>query len=62
MGKTAGADRQKGKMTYPAVLGLEESKKIQSELVRSAIHSLKKFERRAEPLRQLAQYIIERKK
>lgn len=62
MGKTAGADKQKGKMTYPAVLGLEESKKVQSELVSSAIHSLEKFDQRAEPLRHLAQYIIERKK
>jgi geranylgeranyl diphosphate synthase type II len=62
MGKTAGADKQKGKTTYPAVLGLEKSKKVQSELIKSAIHSLEKFDRRAEPLRQLAQYIIERKK
>lgn len=62
MGKKAGADEQKGKTTYPAVLGLEKSRKIQSELVKSAIHSLKKFDQRAEPLRQLAQYIIERKK
>ena len=62
MGKTAGADKQKGKMTYPAVLGLEESKRVQSELVSSAIHSLEKFDQRAEPLRHLAQYIIERKK
>ncbi len=62
MGKTAGADNQKEKTTYPGVLGLEESRKIQSELVKAAIQSLKKFDQRAEPLRQIAQYIIERKK
>ena len=62
MGKTAGADEQKGKMTYPSVLGLEKSKKMQSELVNSAVDSLKEFDRGAEPLRQIAQYIIERKK
>jgi geranylgeranyl diphosphate synthase type II len=62
MGKKAGADTEKGKTTYPAVLGLEKSRKIQSELVQSAIRSLKNFDHKAEPLRQLAQYIIERKK
>lgn len=62
MGKTAGADKQKGKTTYPAVLGLEKSKKIQSELIASAIRALDKFDEKAEPLRQIARYIIERKK
>lgn len=62
MGKRAGADEQKGKMTYPAVLGLNESKRIQSELVQTAVLDLQEFGTRAEPLRQIARYIIERKK
>ena len=62
MGKQAGADEQKGKMTYPAVLGLNESKRIQSELVQTAVQDLQEFGSRAEPLRQIARYIIERKK
>lgn len=62
MGKQAGADEQKGKMTYPAVLGLKESKIIQSELVQTAVLDLQGFGTRAEPLRQIARYIIERKK
>ena len=62
MGKRAGADEEKGKMTYPAVLGLNESKKIQSELVETAVQGLWEFGSRAEPLRQIARYIIERKK
>jgi geranylgeranyl diphosphate synthase type II len=62
MGKQAGADEQKGKMTYPAVLGLNESKRIQSELVQTAVLDLQEFGSRAEPLRQIARYIIERKK
>ena len=62
MGKRAGADEEKGKMTYPAVLGLNESKRIQSELVQTAVLDLQKFGSRAEPLRQIARYIIERKK
>ncbi len=62
MGKQAGADEQKGKMTYPAVLGLNESKRIQSELVQTAVLDLQEFGSRAEPLRQIARYIIKRKK
>ncbi|MBC8176531.1 MAG: polyprenyl synthetase family protein [Desulfobacteraceae bacterium] len=62
MGKKAGADEQKGKMTYPAVLGLNESKRIQSELVQTAVLDLREFGSRAEPLRQIARYIIKRKK
>ena len=62
IGKTIGADEQKGKMTFPSVLGLSKSKEIQSEQVQAAIHALDAFDERAEPLRQIARYIIERKK
>ncbi|MCD6306092.1 MAG: polyprenyl synthetase family protein [Deltaproteobacteria bacterium] len=62
MGKQAGADEKKGKMTYPAVLGLDESRRIEEELVQGAIEELRAFDVRAEPLRSIAQYIIKRKK
>ena len=62
MGKRAGADEQKGKMTYPAVVGLDRSKAIQQELVHAAIQDLEELGSRAEPLRQIARYIIERRK
>jgi geranylgeranyl diphosphate synthase type II len=62
MGKTTGSDEQKGKITYPAVVGLSRSKVIQSELVEEAIESLRAFDRSADPLRQIARYIIARKK
>lgn len=62
MGKRVGADEEKGKMTYPAVLGLEPSKTIQSDLVQAAVQELREFDSRAEPLRQIARYIIERKR
>ena len=62
LGKKAGADEKKGKITYPLVLGLKKSKEIQSELVKAAVESLRAFDHRAEPLRLIAQYIIERKK
>jgi len=62
MGKRSGADEKMGKMTYPAVLGLDPSKTIEQELVQGAIEALREFDHRAEPLRRIAQYIIERKK
>ncbi|MCP4668050.1 MAG: polyprenyl synthetase family protein [Deltaproteobacteria bacterium] len=62
MGKTAGADAQKGKATYPAVMGLAASKEMQSQLVEEAIESLRIFDQAADPLGAIARYIIERKK
>jgi len=62
MGKRAGADAEKGKMTYPAVLGLDRSKEIQRDLILGAIEDLQPFDGKAEPLRGIARYIIERKK
>ena len=62
IGKMVGADEQKSKITYPTVVGLSRSKEIQSELIEGAIDSLRAFDHRAEPLRRIARYIIERKK
>jgi len=62
MGKKAGSDEQKRKNTYPSVYGMERSKVILKESVDAAINSLKRFGNSADPLRQIADYIIERKK
>lgn len=62
MGKRAGSDEQKRKNTYPSVYGMERSKVILKESVDAAINSLKRFGNSADPLRQIAGYIIERKK
>jgi geranylgeranyl diphosphate synthase type II len=62
LGKTVGADRQKGKTTYPSLIGLSRSKEIQAQLIETAILSLEAFDRGADPLREIARYIIERKK
>jgi geranylgeranyl diphosphate synthase type II len=61
MGKGIGSDKERGKITYPSVFGTTESKTIQKELITNAIDSLKRFDTRAEPLRDLARYIINRK-
>lgn len=61
LGKKVGSDARLGKITYPAVLGLRRSKEIQRELVERAIEFLKLFNDRADPLRYIAWYTIERK-
>jgi len=62
MGKAIGTDRQHEKSTYPSVLGLEASKKFARNLVQNALKALENFDKKAEPLRALATYIVERKR
>jgi len=62
MGKPAGSDIERGKNTYPAIHGMEKSKIILREIIDNAIETLEAFKERAEPLRQIAEYIIERRK
>lgn len=61
IGKDAGSDQARGKATYPAVMGLAESKRRASELVETAIEALYRFGEKAEPLRAIASYIAQRK-
>ena len=62
LGKSVGSDGRKGKATYPSVVGLEKSKEIQREVVESALESLGGFDEKGDPLREIARYIIERRK
>lgn len=61
IGKDAGSDQARGKATYPAVMGLADSKRRARELVDLALESLSPFGEKAEPLRETARYIISRK-
>jgi geranylgeranyl diphosphate synthase type II len=61
MGKTPGMDEKHGKATYPAVLGLEATRKWAQSLVEEAINALESFQARAEPLRALARYLLVRR-
>ena len=62
MGKAAGTDKLRKKATYPSLLGLQESKKFAKQLVQNALQALESFDKKAEPLRAIANYIITRKK
>jgi len=61
LGKTAGSDERKKKMTYPAMYGLESSKKKAEELISEAIYSIKELSGKAEPLRDIAGYMLSRR-
>lgn len=61
MGKNPGSDVARNKKTYPALLGITRSREAAKEHVNQAVEALRTFDRRAEPLRAIARYLLERK-
>ncbi len=62
LGKTAGKDTASEKMTYPALFGIEASIKKADELVAKAGAALDQFGEHAKTLREIAEFMVERKK
>ena len=62
MGKDVGSDRAQSKSTYPALLGIEQSKQFAKKLVNNGLKALDYFDNKAHPLRAIAYYIVDRKK
>jgi geranylgeranyl diphosphate synthase type II len=60
LGKSAGKDVTAKKATYPAVIGLNESRIEAKRLTRQAHNSLSIFGAKAETLHALANYLLER--
>ncbi len=60
LGKTAGKDAASEKATYPALFGLEESRKRAATLLQSAGEAVEGFGPRANVLKDLARFLIER--
>jgi geranylgeranyl diphosphate synthase, type II len=60
LGKDIGSDRSHGKATYPAVIGIAESRRRAAELLEIALDAIAAFDQSAEPLREIARYVIER--
>ena len=60
LGKATGMDRELKKATYPSTMGMDYSKQQGVLLVKDAIAALAPLDRRADPLRKIALYIIER--
>ena len=60
IGKPAGSDEGNGKATWPALLGLDASREKCADLLDSALDNLAGFGVKAEKLRELAKYIVQR--
>jgi len=62
LGKTAGKDTASDKATYPALFGVDESIRRADELIAKANEALKPFGNRADTLKELANFLVQRKK
>jgi geranylgeranyl diphosphate synthase type II len=61
LGKPVGSDLKKSKMTYPALYGLEASAEKADNLIAEAIAAIGGFGAEADPLREIARFVVERK-
>jgi geranylgeranyl diphosphate synthase type II len=61
LGKTAGKDAASVKATWPAVYGIEQSRHDAAELIADAFAAVELFGPAADPLKSLAQYLVERR-
>lgn len=62
LGKTAGKDVTAEKVTYPALFGLAKAEEMAEQLARTACNALDSFGERANTLKEIARYLVERKK
>ena len=60
LGKTVGKDAKAAKCTYPAVVGIENSRELEKKLADEAMMVLGPFGKKADTLRQLAMALLER--
>ncbi len=60
LGKTAGKDDEQCKATYPALYGIEESRRKATQLIQEACESLEPYGKAASKLQELAYFLIER--
>lgn len=55
-------DTDPGSISFPAVFGVEESRRIAEESTGEAVHAMDIFGSKGEPLRKIAGYLLHRKK
>ena len=60
LGKTAGKDQATEKATWPAVYGIEQSRRDASQLIDEAFAALEPYGSRADGLKAVARYLVER--
>lgn len=59
-GKATGKDAGRGKLTFPGIYGITQSREMASHWVAESLAALEPFTHQAEGLRQIAKYILER--
>ena len=62
LGKTAGKDERAEKTTYPAIYGVEETRKLAEKVYREAVEELNKIEKNTGLLKDLVAFILRREK
>ncbi len=62
LGKPQGSDIARNKPTYPNLLGLDGAKKAAKDMHQQALDSLSEFDNKADTLRKIADYIVQRNK
>ncbi len=60
-GKPVGSDSRKHKMTYPSVYGLDAARRKADLCVADALDALRDFSSEADPLREIARYLMARR-
>jgi len=60
IGKPVGSDQKQDKATYPRLFGIEESRQRALHEMKAALQQLQGFDEKADPLRAIAQFIVER--
>ncbi len=61
LGKTAGKDQATEKATWPAVYGVEQSRRDAAQLIEEAFAALSPYGTRADGLKAVARYLVERR-
>ena len=62
LGKAVGTDAERGKNTYPALVGLDQAKTIAKQIIDEALSTLTSFDGATEPLRAIANHILLRQR
>jgi len=61
LGKPVGSDSRKNKLTYPSLYGIEVARQKADEYIAEAIRTLSEFSSEADPLREIAHYLMARR-
>jgi len=62
VGKRLGKDAKMKKATYPSIYGVEATKEKAKSLLEQSLNLLSDFGKEANPLRAIAQYVVNRKR